>query len=349
MMGESAAAARSILTADSVAIGLRRAWFPVARSQDLDRPQASTLLDKRLVVFRGSDGKAAVTDRRCPHRGGDLADGAVKENGIQCPYHGWRFDGATGACVEIPSAGTRNRLPPGARIRIEAYPVVEKYGLVWTCLGNPLNPVPNLPELDALDMKYLVGRPIPTTAGILAAAENFCDVAHFPYVHGTTMGGVSPEIETLEFRTEGHESWLSRDYVVGGAAAGTYAFDKGITVHYHACMPALVSGRFDYGPQGQRIILECFQPLGLTGCIIYPVSGTAANYTVSSPEAALADEEFVINEDKPLLDGLWPCEVSLDNSATEFSVAADRFTLATRASYRSFIERSLRSSSVSER
>jgi hypothetical protein len=186
-------------------------------------------------------------------------------------------------------------------------------------------------------MTFLAGCPIPTEAGILASAENFCDMAHFRYVHGSTMGDVSPEIEPLQFRSDGYETWLSRSYAVGGGAAGTYVFSNGITVYYHSLMPAIVSGRFDYGPGGQRVILECFQPLGATGCIIYPVSGTAANYTISTPEIALAEEEFVINEDKSILDGLWPREVPLDRGVPELSVAADKFTLGTREAFRSFV------------
>lgn len=330
----------SALTPPNVQKALRHAWFPVARAQDLDKPLASTLLGERLVVFRTQEGKVAVTERRCPHRGADLATGTVKGEAIECPYHGWRFKGESGTCSVIPSLGERGRVP--ANTGIKAFPAVEKYGLVWTSLDTPLSDVPNLPELRELEMTYLVGAPIPTDAGILAAAENFRDVAHFPFVHASTMGGVSPEIEPLKPQVEGHESWLSRTYSVGGGSAGTYVFDEGITVHYHAVMPGLVSGRFDYGTKGQRIILECFQPLGPTGCIIYPVSGTAKNYEVSSPEEALADEEFVINEDKPILDGLWPLEVPIDGSFNEVSVAADLYTLKTRSAFIQFVRDALR-------
>jgi hypothetical protein len=204
-------------------------------------------------------------------------------------------------------------------------------------LGHPLTAVPDLPELEPLAMTYLVGQPIPTDAGILACAENFRDVAHFPFVHASTMGGVSKEVERLDVTADGFETWLTREYSVGGGEAGTYVFDEGVAVHYHAVMPALVSGRFDYGEKGQRIILECFQPLGPTGTIIYPVSGTAQHYTVSTPEQALADEEFVINEDKPVLDGLWPLEVPLDGAFSEVSISADRYTLTTRKAFTSFV------------
>ena len=329
-----------ILDVENVYKGLRRAWFPVARSQDLQTPQASQLLGERLVVFRTEDGKAAITESRCPHRGADLATGVVKGNDIECPYHGWKFNGEDGSCTLIPSLGECSKIPSNACIK--AYPAIEKFGLVWTCLEDPIADLPDLPELDELNMTYMVGLPIPTKAGVLAAAENFRDVAHFPFVHGSTMGGVSPQIEPLHPRIQGYESWLSRTYQVNGAGAGTYAFDDGITVNYHAVMPSLVSGRFDYQEKGQRIILECFQPLGAgLGTIIYPVSGTAENYTVSTPEQALEEEEFVINEDKPVLDNLWPLEVPLNGEYKEVSVAADLYTLKTRSVFVKFVKDSL--------
>ncbi|MGW2288724.1 Rieske 2Fe-2S domain-containing protein [Streptomyces phaeochromogenes] len=328
-----------LLSTEEISEGLRRAWFPVARSSDIAAPQATELLGRRLVAFRDASGTARVTDRRCPHRGGDLAAGEIRGTRVSCPYHGWEFDGQNGACTAIPALGPDARIPRNARI--DAYPVVERYGLIWTVLGDPLTDVPDLPELEPLGMTYLVGEPIPTAAGILASAENFRDVAHFPFVHASTMGGVPKEVERLRVRAEGFETWLTREYSVGGGDAGTYVFDEGVAVHYHAVMPALVSGRFDYGEQGQRIILECFQPLGPTGTIIYPVSGTAEHYTVSTPEQALADEEFVINEDKPILDGLWPLEVPLDGSYNEVSIAADRYTLTTRNAFSSFVRTAL--------
>src|SRR4051794_2122407 len=93
------------LTVEDVQRALRRAWFPVARSVDLDRPQAATLLGEPIVTFRTAAGQPAVTSRRCPHRGGDLALGAVIGDTIECPYHGWRFAGDSGRCELVPALG----------------------------------------------------------------------------------------------------------------------------------------------------------------------------------------------------------------------------------------------------
>ena len=40
---------------------------------------------------------------QCPHRLAALSEGRLTASGdLQCAYHGWAFDGATGECTSIP-------------------------------------------------------------------------------------------------------------------------------------------------------------------------------------------------------------------------------------------------------
>ena len=48
-----------------------------------------------IAVMREGDAVFAVGNL-CPHRGGQLGDGAVKDGKVICPLHGWDFDLATG-------------------------------------------------------------------------------------------------------------------------------------------------------------------------------------------------------------------------------------------------------------
>ena len=60
-------------------------------------------LGQNLAVFRGSNGRVMTVDAYCPHLGANLAaGGVVKGNCIECPFHGWKFDGISGKCVDIP-------------------------------------------------------------------------------------------------------------------------------------------------------------------------------------------------------------------------------------------------------
>lgn len=46
------------------------------------------------------DGTVHAIDGLCPHEGGPLAEGAVANGAVTCPWHGWRFDARTGCGIE---------------------------------------------------------------------------------------------------------------------------------------------------------------------------------------------------------------------------------------------------------
>ena len=110
-------------------------WYPVVRSEDLGpTPQKVRILAHDFVVFRDEQGKPAVLSDTCVHRGASLSGGKCKEDGtVQCPYHGWRFN-RDGVCTRIPSIGKTTKPPP--RARVDAYPVEERYGILFAFLGD---------------------------------------------------------------------------------------------------------------------------------------------------------------------------------------------------------------------
>ncbi len=125
---------------------LRRYWLPAALTVELDGPRPVvpvTLLGERLALFRGADGGLSLVERHCPHRGADLCFGRVEDGGIRCPFHGWHFD-ASGQCTEQPAEPAGSRMHE--KIRIAAYPAVERNGIVWAYLG-PGEP-PAFPAFD---------------------------------------------------------------------------------------------------------------------------------------------------------------------------------------------------------
>lgn len=57
-----------------------------------------------LLVARLSETEAVAMTRRCPHAGGDLANGWVDGGDVVCPWHNLPFSGATGRspCASLP-------------------------------------------------------------------------------------------------------------------------------------------------------------------------------------------------------------------------------------------------------
>ncbi len=113
---------------------LRRYWHPIATVPDLDAEPvlAVTILGESLALFRSDDGSLGLVAQRCPHRGASLAYGIPENDGLRCPYHGWKF-GMTGTCLEQPAEPDDSTFKD--RIRIPAYPVQEMGGLIWAYLG----------------------------------------------------------------------------------------------------------------------------------------------------------------------------------------------------------------------
>lgn len=113
---------------------LRRYWQPIALAKDAGRlPKLVKVLGEELVLFRDGKGRPGLLYPRCAHRGTSLLYGRVEEEGIRCCYHGWLFD-PEGQCLDTPcepGSGT------AAKVRQPWYPVVEKFGLIFTYMGPP--------------------------------------------------------------------------------------------------------------------------------------------------------------------------------------------------------------------
>lgn len=173
-------------------------WFAVCWSDEVPAGALRTVryFGRDLVVLRGEDGTARVFDAHCPHLGAHLGHGGrVEGDGVRCPFHGWRFDGA-GACVEIPYA---KRIPPKAKLR--AWDVVERNGLVFAWRhaqdAPPSWEIPEIPELRDDAWTAPERREWVIRSCAQEMAENTVDPAHFRWVHGTNT---VPETEAMEMR-----------------------------------------------------------------------------------------------------------------------------------------------------
>ena len=161
---------------------LRRYWVPILASNEIrdpDGPQVRVqIMGEKLLAFRDTAGQVGLIDEFCSHRGVSLFFGRNEECGIRCAYHGLKFD-RLGNCVDVPSA------PQVAdRMRIKAYPCVERGGLVWAYMG-PADKQPSPPELEWCTLppcQVYVSKRL-QQSNYLQAIEGGIDTAHVSYVH----------------------------------------------------------------------------------------------------------------------------------------------------------------------
>jgi 5,5'-dehydrodivanillate O-demethylase len=162
---------------------LRRYWWPIAAASEMEQlwTRRVRLLGEDLVLFKTRRGDFGLIAEECPHRRASLAYGIPTEDGIRCPYHGWRFDG-TGACVEQPNEPADSAFKD--KVRTSGYPVQDLGGLLFAYLGP--SPAPLLPRLAPFVVEgaiRLVGQAI-VPCNWLQIMENSLDPVHTEWLHG---------------------------------------------------------------------------------------------------------------------------------------------------------------------
>lgn len=134
---------------------MAEAWWAVARSEEVTsaKPINVDIGDQPIVLWRDHQGVVRALEDRCPHRRTPLSLGCVLGNGmIQCGYHGWTYDGATGHLKDIPNLKSTAKFPP--IYRAIPFGVTESGGFVRVCLDAKA-PVPE-PVADTLPLSGTV-------------------------------------------------------------------------------------------------------------------------------------------------------------------------------------------------
>ena len=164
---------------------LRRYWHPVAAIGELDdKPiKAVRLMGEDLVLFRSENGTYGLIDRQCPHRRADMLYGIVEEDGIRCSYHGWCFN-EKGRCIDQPFEDiVSGRTTFRDKIKITAYKIEAKAGMLWAYMGP--EPAPLVPNWEPFTWEngftQVVLADIP--CNWFQCQENSCDPVHFEWMH----------------------------------------------------------------------------------------------------------------------------------------------------------------------
>src|SRR5580698_9145063 len=162
---------------------MRRYWHVVTPVDQMEGrwTKRIRLLGEDLVLFKDRSGRFGLIGEQCPHRRASLAYGIPTEDGIRCPYHGWKFDG-TGSCLEQPNE------PEGStfkdKVSLAGYPVQELGGMLFAYLGPA--PAPLLPRFDGYvapgAIRVVAKATIP--CNWLQIMENSMDPVHLEWLHG---------------------------------------------------------------------------------------------------------------------------------------------------------------------
>ena len=320
-------------------------WHPVMASSELvGAPVATRLLGQDLVLWRDGQQQAHAWADRCPHRGAKLSLGRVAQGGLECPYHGWRFD-ASARCTHVPALP--GFTPPASHVAA-SHAVMEAYGLVWVCLQvseaaaglSPVQPVPSLPvfaaETDAHLRSVLCG-PYDVATSAPRIVENFLDMAHFGFVHEGSLGArdaaaiVPYEVERTPtgLLATGCKAWQPQSNLHSTAPAHVeYRYE--VTAPYTAVLTKV--------PDATTVALPGYrESIGLFICPVEPTRSRVwfrlAVADFSSPDQTLQNfQHMIFMQDKPVLESQTPACLPLDLRA-ECHTAADKAS----STYRRFL------------
>jgi phenylpropionate dioxygenase-like ring-hydroxylating dioxygenase large terminal subunit len=322
-------------------------WYAAAFGAELGtKPVKVRMLGQNFVLFRDAAGKAHCLSNVCLHRCGSLADGWVSHGRVVCPYHGWEFNGA-GQCERIPSMGPGQAPVPG-RVRVDSYPVQEKYGIVFVFLGDlPEAERPPIMELAEWDQPGWRCTSLGFTlkANYARVVENALDPAHAEYVHIVGRKGRDPDYHVPDYEVR-EEAWGAGMELHFRTQAG------GLFRHLRKGENVTVAGTTFHGPSQfvTRIRItdrmSSFQYAFDTPVDEFETRAflvNARNFFTAPFLDGMVDRRswVIINEDKAVIEKIEP--VAPPRGATsDFSVRADAVQLTYRRYLRDWESRGWR-------
>ncbi|HKF21346.1 MAG TPA: aromatic ring-hydroxylating dioxygenase subunit alpha [Candidatus Angelobacter sp.] len=253
-------------------MSLKNYWYIAAQNSDVgSRPVAASVYGEHIVLFRGKGGELVALEDRCAHRNMPLSQGKVVGDCLECPYHGWQYDGG-GACVVMPSLGINGKLP---RHTVRRFPVRERDGFVWAYLGQdfPVEEPFRFPHYG--ERGWTSFRMKTRFAGTVESClENFLDCPHTVFVHQgwfrnhdqrqlKALVSANGKDVTVEFQGEPiTKSLVSRLF-----------FPKGreLTHTDRFIMPNVSRVDYDFGPDRHFIITSQCTPVAEYETEVYTV------------------------------------------------------------------------------
>ncbi|MCH4245424.1 aromatic ring-hydroxylating dioxygenase subunit alpha [Acinetobacter gerneri] len=173
-------------------------WYVAAFSHEIKHELFSRkLLNKKVVLYRSTDGEVVALQDRCAHRSFPLSKSTLDGDEIICGYHGIRYD-KSGDMIEIPS---QKRCPHG--MGIKKYATLEKGGLIWIWLGDQSRAdASKLFDLEWLDHEQWTSSQgyFLHPGNYVSMHENLMDLTHLSFLHSDTIG--TPDFATAPYKTE---------------------------------------------------------------------------------------------------------------------------------------------------
>jgi phenylpropionate dioxygenase-like ring-hydroxylating dioxygenase large terminal subunit len=162
-------------------------WYVILESKELKKhkPLRIKRFNENLALWRDENSNVCCIDDKCCHRGVSLSCGKIISGRLECPFHGFIYEGS--GKVQIIPANGKNR-PVPETMKVASYRTYEAYGFIWMFWGDN-----EKTDQEPFFFKELEKFSYSTfkdywNVHYSRAIENQLDVVHLPFVHRTTIG-----------------------------------------------------------------------------------------------------------------------------------------------------------------
>lgn len=293
---------------DRVDTGLLGQWYIAGKSVQVkaNAPFGTTMLGRKIVLWRDKAGKAHALEDFCPHRGAPLSRGEVHEGNIACRYHGVTLDG-TGTILRVPA------MPECAlegRKAVQSYEVTEAQDAVFVYMPSAAKPhAPALTLPPEFTSDQWTGFLCQSTwaCNYRYALDNLADPMHGCYLHANSFTLAFGAKQDLMKLTKTDQGFLvSRVAQVGENFDWTDMVIRDETMHCRLDIPYPAPA----GPGGPFRIIGYVTPVDAQRCRVYfwrmrQVSGLAREAWRFLFRARLEQHHWnVLEQDREMLENM---------------------------------------------
>ena len=308
------------------------AWWQPACALPAESIAKACVLGVALVLWRNASGWHGAVDQ-CPHRGAALSKGCVKDEQLQCPYHGWEFN-SRGACTLIPAVPSF-QAPAGHGLSTVG--VCEYAGLLWVQLvpnDEALQPASLFREhtrhLSAASTKAVLCGPYEVATSAPRVIENFLDLSHFGTVHEGWLGDADHmALHPYNVETTAHEAIATNCRVWQPQSQATSRQGAWVDYTYRVAHPyCAMLTKLPQSPEAVSESIAVFVcPVSPTQSIVW---FSMVMQNVGQTDAAVqAFQHTIFMQDAPVLLSQRPALLPLESSSEKHS-AADKMSAAYR-------------------
>jgi len=262
---------------------------------------------------------------------------------IVCGWIGQLVEGQThrtrvlGHPIEVARTADEHTVTQGGDTP-RVLPVQIKFGCIFTCLGVPGRPLPDIPEFDELDRVVACCGSVGVHTSPYRIIENFIDMAHFSFIHTGVLGTAeATEVQSYkaEHRKDIDEVWATdclyvQPLVPHSPLRGEEPPEIKQTLRNYRIMSPFSAALFKAGerdPSRNNVTAMFIQPVDETNCLCYNVMAFVGPPSIRPHIVAFQQAVFL--QDRIVLENQVPALLPLDPTH-ELPTKADASSIAFR-------------------